>query len=94
MSIVTVKNKFQIVIPQTVRRQFRVSVGDLLEAAVERGKLTFTPKALVDRGIAESLADFKRGRHFGPFATHDAFVASLHAEAKKLRVKRRGRSPE
>jgi AbrB family looped-hinge helix DNA binding protein len=33
MDIVTVKTKFQIVIPQRIRRQTGVDIGDLLEAA-------------------------------------------------------------
>lgn len=49
MSIVTVKDKYQVVIPQDVRRQLSINRGDLLEAKVERGKITFTPKVLVDR---------------------------------------------
>lgn len=92
MAIVSVKNKYQVVIPQSVREQMGVNVGDLLEAKVERGKITFTPKSLIDRGIAESLADFKHGRSYGPFKTHKEFLDSLHAEAKKLRVKKTKRS--
>ena len=32
MDIVTVKNKFQIVIPQHIREQVHIEVGDFLEA--------------------------------------------------------------
>lgn len=49
MSIVTVKDKYQVVIPQRVRLQLGINRGDLLEAKVERGKLTYTPKLLIDR---------------------------------------------
>ena len=49
MSIVTVKNKYQVVIPQRVREQLRISRGDLLEVRAERGKLTYIPKTVVDR---------------------------------------------
>jgi len=38
MSIVTVKNKYQVVIPQGLREQIGLNVGDLLEARIERGK--------------------------------------------------------
>jgi bifunctional DNA-binding transcriptional regulator/antitoxin component of YhaV-PrlF toxin-antitoxin module len=87
MDIVTVKNKYQIVIPQGLRKQVGVNIGDLLEAKVEKGKITFTPKILVDRSIVESLADFKAGRSFGPFANHNDFITSLHKETKKLKNK-------
>jgi AbrB family looped-hinge helix DNA binding protein len=84
MPLVTVKNKYQVVIPAVVRRQAGIRVGDLLEAKVERGKVTFTPKSVIDRGIAESLDDFKRGRSYGPFDTAEELIASLHAKVKRL----------
>lgn len=92
MPIVTVKNKFQVVIPRSVRDTIGVRVGDLLEARVERGKITFAPKALVDRGIAESLEDFKQGRGYGPFEAAEELLASLHREARKVRSKKPKRS--
>jgi bifunctional DNA-binding transcriptional regulator/antitoxin component of YhaV-PrlF toxin-antitoxin module len=49
MSLVTVKNKFQVVIPQSVRDQIDVSVGDVFEATAQRGKIVFQPKAIIDR---------------------------------------------
>lgn len=88
MEIVTVKNKYQVVIPQNLRKQVGVSVGDILEAKVEKGRITFTPKTMVDKGIAESFQDFKVGRNFGPFSTHKDFLASLHKQVKKLKVKK------
>ncbi|MEX2300530.1 MAG: AbrB/MazE/SpoVT family DNA-binding domain-containing protein [Bryobacterales bacterium] len=92
MPIVAVKNKYQVVIPAKLRKQVGIEVGDLLEAKVERGKVTFTPKSLVDRGIAESLEDFRKGRSHGPFETADEMAASLDANAKKVSVKRAKRS--
>ena len=49
MILVTVKSKFQIVIPHEIARQLNIKVGDILEASVERGELVYTPKHLVDR---------------------------------------------
>jgi AbrB family looped-hinge helix DNA binding protein len=49
MSIVRVKNKYQVVIPENIRDQIGVEVGDLFEVKAERGKITLTPKSLVDR---------------------------------------------
>ena len=89
MAIVTIKSKYQIVIPQSVRDKIGgLAVGDVLEAKVERGKITFTPKSLIDRGIAKSLTDFKQGRAYGPFETAEELVASLHREAGKLNAKK------
>jgi bifunctional DNA-binding transcriptional regulator/antitoxin component of YhaV-PrlF toxin-antitoxin module len=77
MNIVTVINKFQIVIPQDVRELARIDIGDILEAAVENGKSTFTPKSLVDRHIAEGLEDVRMGRTDGPYDSAKAAIAAL-----------------
>jgi AbrB family looped-hinge helix DNA binding protein len=89
MDIVTVKNKFQIVIPQHVRELAHIEIGDLLEAGVENGKIVFTPKSLVDRHIAEGLEDVRKGRTHGPYATAGEAVAALEAHAKRHLKKRR-----
>ena len=85
MEIVTVKNKFQIVIPQHVREQMRVEIGDVLEAGVENGKITFTPKSLIDRHLAEGLEDLRKGRTHGPYATSAQAIAALEARAKTFK---------
>ena len=59
MAIVTVKNKYQVVIPQRVRKALGINRGDLLEAKAERGKLVYTPKTLLDR-IPTSKAERER----------------------------------
>lgn len=77
MELVTVKNKFQIVIPQSIREQAHIGVGDLLEATVEQGKITFTPKSVVDRNLAEALADVSAGRTHGPYKSVEEAIAAL-----------------
>ena len=83
MDIVTVKNKFQIVIPQHVRELVHVEVGDILEAGVEDGKITFTPKSLIDRHLTEGLEDAKKGRTHGPYSSADEAITALNARAKR-----------
>src|SRR5208282_1748517 len=90
-ALVSVKSKYQVVIPQSVREKIGLNVGDRLEAKAERGRITFTPKSVVDRAIAESLADFKEGRTYGPLETGAELVASLHKEAAKLHPKKPSR---
>ena len=85
MSIVTIKNKYQIVIPAKIRREMPMRVGDFFEAGVERGKITLTPKTILDREIAESLADFRAGRTSGPFETHAALIKHLKGVIRKYR---------
>jgi AbrB family looped-hinge helix DNA binding protein len=88
MEVVTVKTKFQIVIPQRIREQAQVDIGDILEARVEDGKITFTPKSLIDRHLVEGLEDARRGRTHGPYRTAEAAVKALDVRAKRY-VKRR-----
>ena len=82
MPLVRVKTKYQVTLPNAVRRQARVGVGDILDAKVERGKITLTPKSLIDREIAEGLEDFRRGRFIGPFKSAKEGIRALRRAAK------------
>jgi len=97
MSIVTVKNKYQIVIPQSVRDQISVNVGDVFDARAERGKIVFHPKAIVDRDeytpaqrrridaqLARSVAEHKKGESVA-FETHKEMTDYLHQKTKRSR---------
>jgi len=81
--IVKVKGKYQVTLPSSVREEVGVAVGDILEATVEKGKITLTPKSIVDRDIAEGLEDFKKGRSIGPFKTADAATRALRQATKR-----------
>lgn len=93
MPIVRVKTKYQVTLPTSVRESVGLAVGDLLEADVDGNKITLTPKSVIDRGIAESIEEYKKGKSYGPFDSAEEMLASLQREAKKLRAKRRMRSP-
>ena len=83
MSLVRVKTKGQVTLPSTLREKAGLNVGDLLEAKLEKGgKITLTPKTLVDRRIDEALTDISKGRTYGPFDSADAMVASLKGQLK------------
>jgi AbrB family looped-hinge helix DNA binding protein len=83
MRLVTVKTKYQIVIPRAIREQVGVDIGDLLEAKVERGKITFSPKSVLDRHLAEGLEDLKKGRTHGPYKSAKDAIAALETRANK-----------
>jgi AbrB family looped-hinge helix DNA binding protein len=83
MELVTVKTKFQVVIPQSIRKRVRLDIGDLLEASFENGKITFTPKTVVDRHLAEGMEDLAQGRTHGPYETAAAAVSALERRAGK-----------
>jgi AbrB family looped-hinge helix DNA binding protein len=78
MPLVTVKPKFQVTIPTSVRKQTGVGMGDLLEAKVERGKITLTPKSLIDRELALALEACKEGIL--------AFMRFRHTERSRQQV--------
>jgi AbrB family looped-hinge helix DNA binding protein len=86
MALVTVKAKYQVVIPQRVREQIGVAIGDLLEAKVERGQITLTLKSVVDRALAEGLEDVRKGRVKGPFKTVDEMIKSLKPKGRTRRT--------
>ena len=54
----------------------------------------YTPaqRRAIDRGIAQSEKEYKKGQGIGPFDSHAAFTASLHSEAAKLRVRKTKRA--
>lgn len=84
MTIITIKNKYQIVIPAKVRKEAGLHVGDFLEAGFEKGKITLTPKLLIDRAIVRGLEDVKTGKIYGPFDTASGMVASLKVGIQRI----------
>jgi len=87
MPIVTVKNKYQVVIPQTVRKELGINRGDILEAKVERGKLTYTRKAVIDRiptNKAERERFFKQLGAEAPEWLKEMWAASKRAGLDKM----------
>jgi bifunctional DNA-binding transcriptional regulator/antitoxin component of YhaV-PrlF toxin-antitoxin module len=81
-SLVRVKEKFQVTLPTELRLKARLAVGDFLEVGIEPGGvITLTPKSLVDRHIADGLADLKAGRVHGPYRSADEAIAALDKKA-------------
>src|SRR5438034_431196 len=79
MAIVTVKNKYQVVIPQAIREKLGIVRGDVLEAKVERSRLTYTPKTVIDRipvDKTERERFFKQLRDEAPDWLKETWVAS------------------
>ena len=90
MSLVSVKNKYQVVIPRQLRQQLGINRGDLLEAKVERGKLTYTPKLVLDRipsGKAEKQRFFRQLRQEAPDWLEDIWGASKRRGTDKLTMR-------
>jgi bifunctional DNA-binding transcriptional regulator/antitoxin component of YhaV-PrlF toxin-antitoxin module len=58
MYLVRIKGKYQITIPLDLRERLDLELADFLEAGVEDGRLTFTPKRLADRDPTAATASF------------------------------------
>jgi AbrB family looped-hinge helix DNA binding protein len=90
MPLVTVKTKYQVTLPTSVRKEAGLSVGDLLEAKVEGKKITLTPKSVVDRELALALADVRKGRVIGPFSSAKEMLTDLQKRVTQHQKRKRG----
>ncbi len=89
MSTVRVKANNQVTLPAAVVEKVGLAARDLLEARFEKGRITLTPKSMIDRRIEESETDYKAGRSYGPFDTADELIASLQKNLKKRAARKR-----
>jgi bifunctional DNA-binding transcriptional regulator/antitoxin component of YhaV-PrlF toxin-antitoxin module len=66
MPIVKVMKHRQVAIPKELFEKLELEVGDYLEAKIEKGKLVYVPKEVIDRktakAIEEAFEDIKAGR--------------------------------
>ncbi len=98
---ITLTSEIQRMLPPRVRRKAGFKAGDQVEVKAIGGIVTlirkpanqedeYTPEQRreIDAGIAESQEEYRQRRGFGPFDTHEEFIASLHKESKKLRAKK------
>jgi AbrB family looped-hinge helix DNA binding protein len=54
MTFVRIKAKYQLTIPVALREQLNLSIGDLLEAALEGRQIILVPKKVIDRDLPSS----------------------------------------
>ena len=73
ITLVRVKEKAQVTLPDKFRRKLGINCGDYLEVAIKKNKMIFTPKILIDKEevtlskegekkMEEALKDIKEGR--------------------------------
>jgi AbrB family looped-hinge helix DNA binding protein len=72
----------QVVIPKRLHDRLGLAPGDYLEVELEGDHLVMTPKALIEKRLAESLDDIQEGRVHGPFQSVSALLHSLHKSRK------------
>lgn len=87
MSAVKIGVSRQVVIPKKIHDELGLAPGDYLKVEVDKGKVVLTPKALVDkdveRRLAESFEDFRKGRVYGPFSSAKEAIRSLRSGKKR-----------
>lgn len=86
-----VKDKFQLTLPRKLRERKKIEIGDIFveEDDGDEGVIRLRVKRLVNRDIAEGLADARAGRVHGPFDTAEEAIKSLRAGVRTRRTSRR-----
>ncbi len=85
MPVVKIGVSRQVVIPKKIHDKLGLHPGDYLEVELKGNKLVLSPKALIEKRLAEGLEDIKKGRVYGPFRSVKAMLRSLHQESKKVK---------
>jgi AbrB family looped-hinge helix DNA binding protein len=75
----------QVAIPKRIHDQLGLEPGDYLEVVLEDDRVILTPKAFIEKRLAEGLEDIRKGRVRGPFRSASALVRSLR-KARKVRT--------
>ena len=83
MSLIRVRTNGQVTIPSSLIERAGLDVGDLLEAKLDRGKITLIRKNFIDQRIDEGLEDIRKGRTYGPFESAEEMMASLQSKSKR-----------
>lgn len=66
-------------------KQIGLRVGDYIKLNVDKQIVTLTPQSFIDKRLAQSIADFKAGRSYGPFETEDEAIGFLHSKTRSKR---------
>ena len=89
MPLIKVKHNYQITIPNSLRKNLNIAVGDYLEAEKQNGDLVLKPVKLVHReqayfftkewqkGETQADKDIKKGDVIGPFDSAAEAVKAL-----------------
>ncbi len=81
-SVVKIGTSRQVIIPKKIHDRLGLEPGDYLEVELRDDKVILTPKALIEKRLAEALEDVKRGRVSGPFRSAGELLRSLHEVRK------------
>jgi AbrB family looped-hinge helix DNA binding protein len=70
----------QVVIPKKFYEKLGLVPGDYFEVELEDDRLVLTPKMLVEKRLAEGLADIRHGRVVGPIKTARSAMRALKTQ--------------
>ena len=82
LNVVKIGVSRQVAIPKKLHDQLGLAPGDYLQVDLEGDRLILTPKALIEKRLAEGLDDIRTGRVHGPFRSASALLRSLHRTKK------------
>jgi AbrB family looped-hinge helix DNA binding protein len=77
MPAVKVGSSRQVAIPKKIFTDLGLAPGDYLEVERRGNTLVLTPKALIDKGLKESLEEARQGKLIGPFRTAKGVMRAL-----------------
>lgn len=72
----------QVAIPKKLHDELGLTPGDYLEVEVRNNRIILTPKALIEKRLAEGLEDIKKGRVLGPFKNAREALRALRARSR------------
>ena len=82
MSIVKIGVSRQVAIPKKLHDRLGLAPGDYLQVELEGDRLILTPKALIEKRVAEGIEDIRSGRVRGPFKSVPELLRSLRLGRK------------
>jgi AbrB family looped-hinge helix DNA binding protein len=89
MALVKVKQNYQITLPNSLRKNFNIAVGDYMEVEKQNGDIVLKPVKVVhpeqsyffskewQKGEAKADKDIAKGKVLGPFDDLKAGLKSL-----------------
>ena len=83
MSAVKVGISRQVAIPKKLHDLLGLSPGDYLEIELVDNRLVLTPKALIEKRLAESFDDYRKGRVRGPFSSAKEMRRAFRSRKKR-----------
>jgi len=91
MPLVKIKDHYQITLPNNLRKNFNIAIGDYMEIEKKEGEIVLRPVKLIrpeqeyfytkawQKGEAEADKDIAEGRVAGPFSSVNDLVNELES---------------